>query len=122
MAANRRTHVPTDDSRKLVLGLTLVGLDQDRICTVLGISKPTLHKHYRAELDIGFHTVMGKITAGVIERALLGDNACSFFLMKTKGGFTTRTELTGPDGQPLNPPPPPVITLNFVDGPGDGGG
>ena len=44
---------PTDEQRKQVLMMTGFGINQDDIALMIQISKPTLHKHFRRELDTG---------------------------------------------------------------------
>src|SRR3712207_5833975 len=47
----RPPHQPTEATRKQVKALAAYGVPQDEIGKVIGISKPTLEKHYREELD-----------------------------------------------------------------------
>ena len=44
-------HKPTSDARELVERLASIGIPQDKSADVVGISAPSLRKHYRAELD-----------------------------------------------------------------------
>ena len=44
-------HEPTAETRAKVNALASVGTPQDQIALVIGISKNTLIKHYRKELD-----------------------------------------------------------------------
>jgi hypothetical protein len=46
-------HQPTDDLRQQVLKCCGMGLTQNQIARIIGITKPTLHKYYRPELDLG---------------------------------------------------------------------
>lgn len=48
-----KEHVPTSETRKFVREATRARINQDKICRHLGITEPTLRKHYRAELDGG---------------------------------------------------------------------
>jgi len=47
----RPMYEPSDQERKFVETCALGGIGQEEICRVLEISKPTLHKHFREELD-----------------------------------------------------------------------
>jgi DNA invertase Pin-like site-specific DNA recombinase len=54
MAGNkggRPPHEPTESTRRQVKALAAYGIPQDEIGRVIGVSKPTLEKHYRDELD-----------------------------------------------------------------------
>jgi len=48
----RPPHEPTDDTRAEVRKLASCGATQGLVARVLGISEPTLRKHYREELDL----------------------------------------------------------------------
>lgn len=44
---------PSDEQRRQVMTMTGFGIRQEEMCAMLKISKPTLHKHFRHELDTG---------------------------------------------------------------------
>jgi DNA-binding XRE family transcriptional regulator len=46
-------HVPTPETRVQVRTMSAFGIPQNDIAKYIGISKPTLHAHYRDELDRG---------------------------------------------------------------------
>jgi hypothetical protein len=48
------SHVPTEKQRGEVLGLATAGCPHRFICRLIGISEPTLRKHYRHELQLGY--------------------------------------------------------------------
>jgi hypothetical protein len=47
----RPPHQPSEALRRQVRALAAYGIPQDEIARVVGLSKPTLEKHYRPELD-----------------------------------------------------------------------
>ena len=53
MSKPHNKHQPDDKSRSLARQLAGVGVPQNDICIIIGVSKPTLHKHYREDLDRG---------------------------------------------------------------------
>ena len=57
----RPPHVPTAATRKQVLTLSGYGVPQVEIAQTIGISKPTLQAHYRAELDAGITQANAKV-------------------------------------------------------------
>lgn len=86
----RPPHDPTPAMRKQVEAMSAYGIPQDEICKVIGVSIPTLEKHYRAELD----TAAAKANARVAEslfRKATGDGpqsvTAAIFWLKTRAGW-----------------------------------
>jgi hypothetical protein len=52
-AAGRPSHHPTAEDRRMVEVLRGFGIPLEGICHSVGITKPTLLKHYAQELDVG---------------------------------------------------------------------
>jgi hypothetical protein len=48
-----KKYIPTEDQRKQILMMTGFGIRQEEMCSFLRISRPTLEKHFRRELDTG---------------------------------------------------------------------
>lgn len=96
-------HKPTAETRKVAHTLAGYGIKQEIICKALGISLPTLHKHYRDELDKGDAQGQGKIGEALFQKAMKGDTAALIFLAKVRLDFkeTSRHEHTGADGGPI---------------------
>jgi hypothetical protein len=103
-------HEPTDATRALVLHRARLGLPQKMIAAQIGISPSTLTRHYPDELERGSADGIEKV-AGALQQLALGDPAngvpphpaSCMFIMKCRAGWreTNRTEITGPDGNPL---------------------
>ena len=49
----RPCFAPTDKQRGQVEAMTAYGATEEDIAMVVGISRPTLRKHFRKELDVG---------------------------------------------------------------------
>ena len=49
----RKAHKPTLQNRRTIEIMSAAGIPQPKICGVIGISKPTLHKYYADELAFG---------------------------------------------------------------------
>ena len=83
----RRTHgyVPTEESRSMVKAMVGVGIGQRDICTVLDISCPTLHRHYRRELDTAYIDVVRAVRRKLLAQALAGDTQCLIHVNKVLG-------------------------------------
>ena len=110
-----KAHVPTDKSRTIVSSWARVGHSQELICQKLGISKPTLEKHYRAELDLAAADMVSAVGSALYANAMQGNVTAQIFIMKTRAGWreTDRIEHTGADGEPFSSAPP-QINVNFT--------
>jgi DNA-binding transcriptional regulator YdaS (Cro superfamily) len=98
---HRPPHEPTDKDRLTVKVMVGGGLDQTAIAGVLGISKPTLRKHYKREIAMAANEAHGMVSASLYRMATAGKNvAAAIWWEKTRRGFseTMRVENTGPDG------------------------
>ena len=107
----RKPKLPTDEQRKFVQGLISYGATQDEICTFLTITKPTLHKHYRRELDIGMLYANAMVGQTAYKMATSGKSpALTIFWAKSRMGWTEKTalELTGRNGGPIETATAPV--------------
>ena len=101
----RPARVFTDAERTHVTRLLALGTDQRVIAKMVNCDDNTLRKHFRDEIKESRAIVNAQIGCGVVARALKGDNAASFFWLKTHGGpewrETARIEHTGKDGGPI---------------------
>lgn len=111
----RAPHEPTPASRKQVEALAAYGIPQDAICKVVGVSLPTLHKHYRDELDTAMSKANARVAESLFKKAT-GDGTQSvtaaIFWLKTRAGWkeTVVNEHTGPGGGPVQ-----TVTRRIVD-------
>jgi hypothetical protein len=104
-----REHIPTEKSRKGVLHAVGLGMNQENIAKVMGISVTALTNHYREELDIGLSVVMDDVKTNLynIARDPLhkGTVQAGIYLLSRLGGDTfkdvKRLEMTGADGKAL---------------------
>lgn len=63
-------HVPTDENRSKVEALTAYGFTQERIAPMIGVSVPTLVKHYAREMERGEAPLEAKLLESVAGQAL----------------------------------------------------
>lgn len=100
-------HEPTDASRRHVEGMAAVGIPQDDIARIVGISAPTLRKHYRDELDLGATKANARVGQNLWRQATKDDfraTTAAIFWAKTRMGWKeppTTLEHTGKDGGPI---------------------
>ena len=85
-------HIPSEDSRRIVERAVAMGLDQDQISTLIGVTGKTLRMRYRRELDLGLVKLVSKIGDKLIDKIEAGDRASIFFFLKTRLGWSE----TGP--------------------------
>ena len=85
--AGKPAHEPTKESRNQVSAMTSFGIPQEEICTVLGITKKTLYKYYREELDTAAAKANTKVASMLYKKCMDGDTASILFWMKTKMGW-----------------------------------
>ena len=102
---------PYDVNKEDKLRVTIFrscGLSPPDIAVQLGISLNTLKKYFGPELANGQATIVSRIGAQVVKKALAGDNGMIVFYLKNHGGDAwkdkQRLEHTGADGAPLQPP------------------
>jgi len=103
-------HQPTDKTKSEVSALASFGIPQDEIAAYLGISKPTLAKHYEEELklsSIKANANVGKFLYNMASGSAMKQGAsfgeCSraaMFWAKTRMGWreTTHVDHSNTDG------------------------
>ena len=67
------THEPTEDDRFAVMRMCANGVPHERIAKMLGITRPTLRKHYKRELEFGKDMIEDKISSKLLKRGLDDD-------------------------------------------------
>lgn len=100
---------PNEEQRQLVKAFSGVGLPHDQIATYIGITKPTLHKHFRKELDTGMIEANSQIAKTLYQKAVAGDTASCIFWAKARMGWSERfIHANDPD----NPMPGTTVNVN----------
>lgn len=94
----------TGEQRALVTRLRLAGFKHDQIAGVLGIHEQTLRKHFSHELDHATRDLLGGLAALAYQKALAGDAELLRFMLRTKGGFIEREQVTAPPTHRTAPP------------------
>lgn len=93
----RPAHKPTEETRATVKRMAAVGIPQPHIGKVVGISVPTLEKHYRDELDLGATEANVAVAQSLYDQAVGGNVSAAMFWCKTRMGWreTTHVEHSG---------------------------
>lgn len=85
-------YVPTTRDREMVRVLASYGVPQDDICVELGITKPTLHKHFRRELDTAMVRANARVAQSLYQKATARDLTgasvtAAIFWLKCRAGW-----------------------------------
>lgn len=84
---------PTYEQRKTVEAMVGYGIPQDSICQIITksdgtpISKPTLEKHFRAEIDQGAVKANAKIAESLFKQAVGGNVTAGIWWTKARMGW-----------------------------------
>lgn len=92
-------HAPTEQSRELAQTLSGYGIPQQQIALLIGISLPTLHDHYRDDLDIGMANANSKIAGTLFNQAMNGNTAALIFWSKARMGWSEKQDITISGGE-----------------------
>lgn len=104
MAAH--AHKPTEKDRKQVYTLAGMGVRHEDIARVMGISKPTLLKYYRDEVERGDIEANAKVAEALYKKATgngQGSVTAAIFWLKTRARWREVSvhEHTGAEGAPI---------------------
>jgi hypothetical protein len=90
----RPCFTPTDAQRRLVTAGVAVGLDQATIAAGIGITKPTLEKHFQTELIQANAATKLQVAATLLKMAASGTcPAATIFWAKTRLKMSERPDL-----------------------------
>ena len=107
-----KPHRPTEDFRKQVQEASGLGLPQDQICALVGISDVTLRKHYESELGMGKAKASAAVAKTLFNKATVGQDTTAMIWWtkaQMRWSETVRQEVTGKDGGGI------VIQINNQD-------
>lgn len=86
----RPAYEPTDKEREQVKMLAAFGTREDDICKLIGLSTPTLRKHFWQELELGHIEATSKVAQTLFRMATDKDKpnvAACIFWMKVRAGW-----------------------------------
>jgi hypothetical protein len=119
--AGRQPHEPTPQLQKKVKQHASLGVTHEDIARLMGISKPTLEKHYRPQLDTAIlelnTAVIGKLASAATSREHTGPTiTAAIFWAKTRLGWkeTVVQQHTGHNDGPVEFEH--TFTLNIFEG------
>ena len=105
-------HEPTDDQRKKVQRASGLGLPHEQIASLVGISAPTLRKHYPLELGLGKAEASAGIADTLYNKAMGGDTTAMIWWTKAQMRWseTNTTQIANADGTKIE-----GINVVFID-------
>jgi hypothetical protein len=81
--------IPTPEQRKMVSTHTAYGIAQAEICAILNITLPTLHKHFRMELDTGLARANVVMAEALFHQGTkLNSTNATIFWLRTRAKWT----------------------------------
>lgn len=113
----RPAHGPTEKTRASVEGMVAAGLTQEEISGLMSISENTLRKHYAEELKHGKAKMVRSLFGKSFKNAMSNRKDAirdRHFLLKTRGGYTEKVDLTSSDGS-MSPQPLPWDAMYQAD-------
>ena len=110
--AGRPQHQPDEKSRKFVEAMSAAGLTQEEIGRIVGISDPTLRKHYAKELATAAAKANAMVGESLLNQAIGGpgrnwkqaSTAAAIWWSKTRMGWKeppTELKHTGDQNNPV---------------------
>lgn len=79
---------PTEEQRYSVGLMAAIGIPHDDIALALSISRNTLRRAFKEELNTGRTKTTARVADSLVRQALAGNVTAAIFWLKTKGGFT----------------------------------
>lgn len=93
-------HIPTDETREMVVHLAFAGIPQERIAACLSISHDTLSRHYAHELGPAVDNLLAEcVNAGLTQRARMGDVTAAIWLTKSRLRWSEKQDITISGGE-----------------------
>ena len=94
--AHRPPYEPTAKDRLTVKVMVAGGLEQSAIAAVIGVSQPTLRKHFRHELDTAAAEANSAVVASLYQMATRGKNvAAAIWWSKVRMRWSERLIVEG---------------------------
>ncbi|MDA8259536.1 MAG: hypothetical protein M0Z99_28515 [Betaproteobacteria bacterium] len=88
-------HKPTAETRSSVAALASFGVTSNEIAAHLGISQPTLRRHYRTELDTGAVAANAKVARALFNLATGGNVTAAIFWLKCRARWHEKDAANG---------------------------
>lgn len=111
--SGRRAYRPSDDEREKVRVLKAGGMTNEAIATAVGITIPTLTKHFSVELDCGTAKVRAELLMARYRSAIGGNVSAQTKMLELVGASAAGDKLkdreTAPAGSAASPTRAPKL-------------
>lgn len=100
----RQPYEPSDKDRKMVEALSGFGIPAEKIAHVVGVSLPTVHKYFAAELERGAATVEAKLAGNLLRLSNGSDGTAlkaTIFALTTRFGWSAYAPPPLPKEEPI---------------------
>ena len=96
----RPSFQPTDETRELVLMMSINGVDHTSQAKALRLDPKSLRRHFREQLDCGKMLANAKVAGSLFKKATDGNVPAQIFWLKVQAKWkeVDRIEVTGNDG------------------------
>ena len=98
----------TEKDRRTVSVMVAAGINQENICKVLQITRRTLAKHFKEEIETAGAKANTKIAQSLYQKALQGDTTALIWWTKTRMRWSAYKP---PEEQPANQPQQTVLVV-----------
>jgi hypothetical protein len=115
----RPPYEPTEKDRQTVRVMVAGGIEQAQICGVLKITRMTLRKYYRDELENGAAAINAIVVAEHLKRIRGGDFNAIRFWEQARMGWTERVQVNNQQLDKDGNPADQVITYRWADAPSE---
>ena len=85
--AGRPAFQPTEEQRYTVSLMAAIGIPQEDMCPAIGVTRPTLRKHFKEELAVGKTKAITQVAGSLMRQALDGNVTAQIFFLKTRAGW-----------------------------------
>lgn len=91
---NGNEYIPTEKDREKIILATAYGMSRKHMCFLLGISFPTLKKHFKNELELGSDIANFTVASKLYQNAVENNNtSAQIFWLKAKAGWKESKEV-----------------------------
>lgn len=101
-------HTPTAETRAQVVEDSKLGVPKAAVAKSLGISLPTLYKHYREEIEAGVTVANRQVAGKLYELAMSGNVSALIFWLKVRARWSTVHDDPDQDREDVKDPDPDV--------------
>jgi len=85
--------VPTDEERLRVRMSVVAGIKIPDIAKCMGYTQKHLNRWFKQDLENAKNDMNAMVVGKLVEKIREGDNACIIFYLKTRAGFTPKTQI-----------------------------